>query len=100
MLHQQLEVARLGVQHRLTARSQLLKQLHSVRGVVAALAGMAGLSSEPISMYQVIGFDALHVSLSSLARCRATYVLPFDRLTDLLSGYSWCVPTHALVITA
>lgn len=61
VLQDQLEASRLLVQNRLTARRNYLEKLHSVHSVAPALAGMAGLSSEPFLMYQVIGFDSLHV---------------------------------------
>lgn len=61
VLQDQLKASWLLVQKRLTARRDYLERLHSVHSVVPALAGMAGLSSEPFFMYQVIGFDALHV---------------------------------------
>lgn len=66
VLQDQLEASRLLVQKRLTARREYLERLHSVHSVVPALAGMAGLSSEPFFMYQVIGFDTLHVRYAVL----------------------------------
>lgn len=63
LLENQLEASRLRVQHRLSERRNHLERLHSMRSTVPALAGMAGLSSAPFLMYQVVGFDALHVRI-------------------------------------
>lgn len=61
LLHDQLEAAQHRMHQRLTGRRAHLERLHSLQSVAPALAGMAGLSSAPFLMYNIVGFDALHV---------------------------------------
>jgi len=53
---------RVNTPGQLSRRQPDLEGLDSSAGVVPALAGFAGLLSEPSLLYEMIGFDALHVS--------------------------------------
>lgn len=61
LLEHQMEASRHRVLERLAARRSHLEKLHSMHSIVPALAAMAGLSSASFLMYNVVGFDALHV---------------------------------------
>jgi len=61
-LGNQLEMHEHARRSRQRHRRADLERLDSSAGVVPALAGFAGLLSEPSLLYKMIGFDALHVS--------------------------------------
>jgi len=66
----QIEAAEHLRRSRHRQRRVALEAVGSLTSFVPALAGVAGLSTEPLLLYQIIGFDILHVSsfASFLAR--------------------------------
>jgi len=66
----QIEAAEHLRRSRHRQRRVALEAVGSLTSFVPALAGVAGLSTEPLLLYQMIGFDILHVSsfASFLAR--------------------------------
>jgi len=63
----QIEAAEHLRRSRRRQRRVALEAVGSLTSFVPALAGMAGLSTEPLLLYQMIGFDILHV------RCFASF---------------------------
>lgn len=63
-LERQLEAFGHRQHNRERARRETLEAMDSLTGFVPALAGMAGLSTQPYLLYKMIGFDALHVRCS------------------------------------
>lgn len=61
MLESQLEVAGHRQHGRERARREMLEAVDSLTGFVPALAAMEGLSTSSYLLYQMIGFDSLHV---------------------------------------
>ena len=57
----QIEAAEHLRRSRHRQRRVALEAVGSLTSFVPALAGMAGLSTEPLLLYQMIGFDILHV---------------------------------------
>ena len=68
-LDRQVEAANLSIEQRDASRRLRLEKQDSAHSMMPALAGLAGLSTEPFLLYKMIGVDTLHVS-------RGTPVLP------------------------
>jgi len=64
-----------SVRKRKRLRRVSLGALDSSSGGVPGLAGMANLGSAPLSLYNMIGFDALHVRSNTQVCLSASYVL-------------------------
>jgi len=60
-LPNQLEAAEHLQRSRMRPRRVALEAIGSMTSFVPALAGMAGLATEPFLLYKMIGFDILHV---------------------------------------
>jgi len=60
-LERQVESANLASARKNPSRRLMLEKTDSAHSVMPALAGMAGLSTEPFLMYKMIGVDTLHV---------------------------------------
>jgi len=61
-LDRQVEAATLSIEQRDASRRLMLEKHDSAHSVMPALAGLAGLSTEPFLLYKMIGVDTLHVS--------------------------------------
>jgi len=59
----QVEAANLLPRRERPSRRLYLEKKHSAHSRIRALAGMAGLTTEPFLLYKMIGLDALHVRL-------------------------------------
>jgi len=66
-LTNQVEVYEHTRRQRERRRRMALGALDSTSGGVPALAGMAGLGTAPLMLYNMIGFDVLHVRVTSSA---------------------------------
>jgi len=61
VLSRQVESTNLRLAKEQPSRRLMLEKNDSAHGVIPALAGMAGLSTDPFLMYQMVGVDVLHV---------------------------------------
>jgi len=61
VLSRQVESTNLRLSKQRPSRRLMLEKKDSAHSVIPALAGMAGLSTAPFLMYQMVGVDVLHV---------------------------------------
>jgi len=61
VLSRQVESTNLRIRQQQPKRRLMLEKKDSAHSVIPALAGMAGLSTAPFLMYQMVGVDVLHV---------------------------------------
>jgi len=61
LLERKVEATNLRLSKKNASRRLMLEKMDSAHSVMPALAGLAGLSTAPFLMYQMVGVDVLHV---------------------------------------
>jgi len=89
-LDRQVEATNLRIEQKSPRRRLQLEKHDSAHSIMPAIAGLAGLSTEPFLLYKMIGVDTLHVS-SQRARSSLLFVSLSSSFPGALVGVTWCL---------